>query len=435
MAWYDITYKCGHSDRVQIYGPLKLRDGKIRWYETCFCSECGAAERKKARLERLEEMKNQAEIMELPNLIGTEKQIAWALEIRAKFLDDAQRKAKAVDSDSINGALFRVMTDNSIRHNEAHWWIENRKTPLANFSPITGEIYKLENGLKSYFGVEEISDATEEIVQMSPEELYSLMERIAHDEHIQRGVTPVTPDEVKLAAEVEAERTIRPESPSSEAVCKIVKAVNEDGSGYVSVQPPAYIQEIVSIFRKSGFTWKRSQYKWILRFKANHPDINDRIIEIAVQFLSRGYSVSVPEKWMVERVLKSDYQPMQTRWVRTTPDGEFAISWDREIDGDFYDSAKRIGKSRWNSECKSVCVASEMFMEVLDFAKSFEFTLSEKAKVLVEKARIVRDKALVGEPTPVKASKPKPLGERPKKLAAKKTEIDESLLDDDYESL
>ena len=41
MAKYDITYSCGHSGEVQLFGSGKERDRKIEWYETrADCPEC-----------------------------------------------------------------------------------------------------------------------------------------------------------------------------------------------------------------------------------------------------------------------------------------------------------------------------------------------------------------------------------------------------------
>ena len=41
MAKYDITYSCGHSGTVQLFGPHRDRDRKIEWYQDqADCPEC-----------------------------------------------------------------------------------------------------------------------------------------------------------------------------------------------------------------------------------------------------------------------------------------------------------------------------------------------------------------------------------------------------------
>lgn len=40
MAWQTITYKCGHEDSVQLYGPYKDRDSKAEWMAQGVCPAC-----------------------------------------------------------------------------------------------------------------------------------------------------------------------------------------------------------------------------------------------------------------------------------------------------------------------------------------------------------------------------------------------------------
>ena len=38
---YDVTYSCGHTGTVELYGKTSERESKIRWYETtAVCPEC-----------------------------------------------------------------------------------------------------------------------------------------------------------------------------------------------------------------------------------------------------------------------------------------------------------------------------------------------------------------------------------------------------------
>ena len=47
MAWYEIEYKCGHKDRMQLYGPYTERNRRIEWYkENVICPDCRAAKQK-----------------------------------------------------------------------------------------------------------------------------------------------------------------------------------------------------------------------------------------------------------------------------------------------------------------------------------------------------------------------------------------------------
>ena len=78
MAKYNVTYKCGHEDRVELFGKMSVREWRLEQMAGELCPEC----QKKAEMERL---KKQEEEDGLPSLTPSRKQIAWAMKLR----DDA----------------------------------------------------------------------------------------------------------------------------------------------------------------------------------------------------------------------------------------------------------------------------------------------------------------------------------------------------------
>ena len=72
---YDITYSCGHTGTVELYGKTSERESKIRWYETtAVCPECYKKQQQEAAAETTIKY-------ELPELEGSEKQVAWAKKL------------------------------------------------------------------------------------------------------------------------------------------------------------------------------------------------------------------------------------------------------------------------------------------------------------------------------------------------------------------
>lgn len=82
MAKYNITHKCGHIEVVNLYGSNEERERRIAYLESQECPEC----RKRAEQERAMSLAS-----ELPALEGSEKQIAWAMTIRQRWIDGAKR--------------------------------------------------------------------------------------------------------------------------------------------------------------------------------------------------------------------------------------------------------------------------------------------------------------------------------------------------------
>ena len=91
MAQYNIRHTCGHEETVQIYGTNVHgeRTSKAEWLESKPCRDC---ERKAMRDENL------AGAAELE---GSEKQVSWANDLRAKAIGDIKAKLAKIDTQYI----------------------------------------------------------------------------------------------------------------------------------------------------------------------------------------------------------------------------------------------------------------------------------------------------------------------------------------------
>lgn len=87
---YYVTFSCGHEGEVNLYGKAAERDRRIAWYEEeGICPDCYRKMKEEERRKADEELAAYADKIEaewnLPELEGTEKQIAWARKIRASY--------------------------------------------------------------------------------------------------------------------------------------------------------------------------------------------------------------------------------------------------------------------------------------------------------------------------------------------------------------
>lgn len=117
MAQYEITYNCGCNRIVNLFGSYDERDRKIEWLKTQDCPEC-----KKAKIRSKVESINASK--RLPALSGSEKQIVWAEEIRAFFVDyydTFSPKIKTSKPEMIN-----LLRDWLINHTDSKFWIDHR---------------------------------------------------------------------------------------------------------------------------------------------------------------------------------------------------------------------------------------------------------------------------------------------------------------------
>lgn len=96
MAQYNIRHTCGHEETVQIYGTnvhgertRKAEWLKAEWLESKPCRDC---ERKAMRDENL---------TGAAELTGSDKQVNWANDLRAKAIGDIKAKLAKIDTQYI----------------------------------------------------------------------------------------------------------------------------------------------------------------------------------------------------------------------------------------------------------------------------------------------------------------------------------------------
>ena len=121
---YDVTFSCGHTATVELFGPGKERERKISWYETHGeCPECYKARKQAEREEANARAAREAEKNQWPELVGTPKQVAWANAIRKEKIDDIM--ALSPNEDAMRCITWIVQTFTA-----AKYWIDNRDRSL-----------------------------------------------------------------------------------------------------------------------------------------------------------------------------------------------------------------------------------------------------------------------------------------------------------------
>lgn len=141
---YDVRFACGHTDGIQLYGKTADRERKIAYYEQHgMCSRCYAEQREAEKADKAEanraaaaESDSKANERGWPSLNGSDKQIAWALQIREEKYNTAQQAIRQVASMPIPAdKLAEAIANTNARINQiistqtsAAWWIDNRQT-------------------------------------------------------------------------------------------------------------------------------------------------------------------------------------------------------------------------------------------------------------------------------------------------------------------
>lgn len=135
MAKYQVTYKCGHTTEMQLFGKISDRENKIEWYRNnCDCPDC----KRKNHAKENQKASEQAQSLGLVALKGSEKQIAWAETIRVKAIECAEVVRKEIEDKASNSATdektklaFEIIIktiESLVNNDESSWWIDNRNS-------------------------------------------------------------------------------------------------------------------------------------------------------------------------------------------------------------------------------------------------------------------------------------------------------------------
>lgn len=380
MPKYTVTFACGHTDVVKLTGPRHTREWIVENKKSELCPDCYKAQIEAKREEERAAALDEAKEQDLPALVGTEKQVAWAVTIRQKFVALLDRGLQEVQ---IRPEIDKVLTQRAIEsvycETEAHWWIENGR------------------------------------IQTTREAMTMLAKRYGELSNLQEATGTATTIE---GAKIEA--TVRPETPLSETVAQI--AVKGDTVEVVFPERSDAFREVIKgrNFRWTGEAWARKCNQFT-------GTTADRAAEIGNLLLKGGFIVRIYDEAVRQKAIAGDYEPEYTRWISKrgsgTYEGWFAIQWERD-NQTIYNAARAIAGSKWSSP--SVVVPSSRFEAVLDLAEEFGFRLSPGAEALIEAARKAKEATLVVKP----ADGPAPIKGEPKEQTPE-GEIDADLRDDD----
>ena len=125
MAWYYGTYSCGCEGRTNVVGPTKNRQWIADKKFEGMCTDCYRRQKEEEKEKANESAEKKAKEMELPELVGTKKQVTWANTIRVKMLDDIEKLIEK-HGEPTNEMVTAV--EHLQQNINAEWFIDNRNT-------------------------------------------------------------------------------------------------------------------------------------------------------------------------------------------------------------------------------------------------------------------------------------------------------------------
>lgn len=155
-ARLPVTYTCGHTETKDLSNrPAGERARLAKWYGAKFvCSECfvpGAVDETRAELEARRATEHQELVAEaardgLPvDLVGTAKQVGWAIRVRQELIRGAYEAL--VQTDLLTEEDFKGQVLIAARPlDRARWWIDNRDMSPADLPELLADPGTLDDG-------------------------------------------------------------------------------------------------------------------------------------------------------------------------------------------------------------------------------------------------------------------------------------------------
>lgn len=359
MAWYYGTFSCGHEGRVNIIGPHKQREWKKERAFEKMCPECWEKYLQEERKRQNKEAAEKAKEMELPELQGTETQVAWANTLRQKLIDRFEKIDKEKLEDITCYYRFKIKYE---------------QLPL-----ILDYILKTYTRASYY-----IDNRSRDILKVLRSEH---KEALKSDE--EKAAEAI---EKQLQKEILAQATVYPKSCEQKVVAEI-KIKNDKVSVLYEKN-----EDFISIVKSLGYKWDGI---WEKKIKETTGTAEERAAELGNKLLNKGFPIRILNHEIRNNAINGIYEPEHTRWIYLRTSGKYEgsvdITWDGRNDK-LYRTARSLPGSKWDS---GVVVKIEHFEEVQEFAELYDFKFTKAAMNAIEQHKKRLKKAVIVTPSSV----------------------------------
>jgi len=388
-AYFDCA-DCG--DSVEIWERNRREAGRKAEWHASQGHICESCRQKRQAQENAAAAAHNAE-QGLPELTGTEKQIAWAETIRREMIDVAtcavqgtatefQLQARWDEEYSFRRTHRGIAGDDPRlpaamealkRQTKASWWIDNRDTRLS----------------------------------VLLKELAELAEKQARDT-------------APAAVEAREEATLRPEQEQTATIAEI-RALADNT---IEIRFPEKREDFRELVKQTlGYHWTGNA--WSCQITDYNGPIQDRLAEAGNRLLQAGFIVRITDPEARAAAVAGDYRPERKRWIKRIMSGKYegwlSITWPRT--DDHYHLAKALPGSRYSRP--AVIVPPAQYDALEDYAEAKSYQISDKAREALDIAREAHEGALVVRPAAAPEVEDTSTGTMPPATG----EIDEALRD------
>lgn len=338
MAKARATCTCSHCGATFEKKTTKMNRREAeswkQWAEEYYdiCPDCEIELRKAAAAETAA----RAKATGLPDLIGSEKQVLWALSIREEKMNEMNQFLENVKFPPEEIEIANICNDLVSQREKASWWIDNRASRPIDL-------------LRSMYQA-----AREQMAENVPE-----------------------------AKAARKEATMIPEEVTHVTVSVVVKEAS------VSAKTPKD-ESFRQLVEDLGFYWDTESRVWVKQITPYTDTAEERAAELINLLLREGFPVECFDVEARKRAIHADFSPECHRWIKCVASGEYTgmlrIEIPRGDQENLYDTARDISpKTIYHKG--AVLVPINLGDLVEDFASMHGYQWSNGAKAAVTEYR------------------------------------------------
>ena len=371
------TYTCGHQGKLRKGGySYEYAEEAANSEFEYDCPDCRMKELEQSRNEDAQKALKEATEIGLVDLVGSEKQVAWALTIRSDLIKDCENIDKVFCSENIESFRYTKRICNDKQFKRLFDYFHDHCSDEEKKIIEEETIIQIKNNL--IYALSVLLD-TETSAKFYIDNRYLLSRSVRWGlPIILNHYAKKTEEELfesKMKEEIERESTVLPEEFND--VIVTISTNNEE----IMVEMPKD-EEARLIVKGFGYRWR--DYKWkkcITEFTEN---TEDRIVELSIELLRKKFGVRLDlndyEK-ILDKIKSNDFIEETTRWIKRYDDDHLIIVW-RGVNSDLYQKARSIKSSAWND---GVVVPVSQYKKVIDFAEIEGFKFSKQAQSMIDK--------------------------------------------------
>lgn len=380
MAKYSGVFSCGHEGIVNITGPHKDREWKKENAFSKRCPECYEKYKENERARQNEEALKKAKEMELPELKGTDKQIAWANTIRQQVVNRLEKELEFFKQVEVLEETKNNVVTSFTKGVEMHFFYDVQEfyNKIHENYRDTFKLEKFKEVAKDYIKTLDYIVCNEESAKFYIDNARRFEYLVIKMKDVYLNKMTSFDENADLIEDIEKELdkdcTIYPESFEGRPVVKVeidfktIKLIVEKN------------EEFRLLVKKNNYKWV--DYSWQRTLKSGDDNVKDRVAEIVSILLNAKFPVRVEDNEIREKAVSGEFDKEITRWIELKGD-KFLVVWDKKED--LYDVIKSLPSSKY--EKPNITIEKERYQELEDFAQVYDFTFNIEAEVLLKKMK------------------------------------------------